>query len=473
MAHKQSLWWLGCLAVALAGGCAVVGPNYRRPAVETPPAWNTTVDPQYWQPAAPRDGEPTGAWWEVFNDDALTALERHAVEANQDIRQAMARVEQARAAARLRSAELLPTLVVTPSYERFQRSRSGFGGTGSFEGDVFNLPLDLSYEVDLWGKVRRSFEAARAEAAASLAAQRFALLAVTADVARHYIQLRQLDAEINILLRTLELRRAALQLAQERATGGIVSQLDVARAKTEFSTAETELLDVRRRRAELENALAVLCGRSASEFSVEAAPLALETMPPAIPAGLPSALLERRPDVAEAERQMAAANARIGVAQAGYFPVLRLTGSAGYVSGELGAILDASNHVWSLGPSLSVPIFAGGRNVANLKAAKAAYEEAFAAYRQQVLVAFADVENALANLQWLGQQAHAHAEVVEAARSAASLSDSRYRQGLVNYLEAVDAERQRLQAERGAVQILSNRLVSTVLLIKALGGSWE
>lgn len=467
----RTLWWV--LAAVLAAGCAVVGPNYRRPVTEAPPAWKTTVDPQHWKPAAPRDGEPHAAWWQVFNDPALSALEQQALEANQDIRQAMARVEQARAAARVSRAELAPTLDLGPSYDTFKRSSSAFGGSGSFEGEVVTVPFDLTYEVDVWGRVRRSFEAARAEAAAKLAAHRFVLLTVTADVARYYFLLRQLDAEAHILLRTLELRQTALQLAQERAAGGIVSELDVARAKTELSTAETELLDVRRRRAEAENALAVLCGRNAPAFSVAMSPLALDTPPPAIPPGLPSELLERRPDVAEAERELAAANAQIGVAQAAFFPVLRLTGSTGFVSGELDSIFDGSSEVWSVAPSLSLPIFAGGRHAANLVAARAVYDGAFAAYRQRVLVAFADVENALANLQWLGQQAQAQAQVVEAARRAAALSDGRYRQGLVNYLEAVDAERQRLHAERGAVQTLSNRLISTVLLIKALGGAWD
>lgn len=453
----------------LLAGCAV-GPSYRRPTVETPVAWKTTVDARHWQPAAPREGEALSAWWDVFNDPVLADLERQALEANQDLRQAIARVERARALARVSRADLLPSLDLNPSYDHFKRSSSSFGGSGSFTGDIYSVPLDLSYEVDLWGRVRRTFEAARAEAAASLAAQRFVLLTVTADVARQYFTLRQLETEIQILLQTVELRRAALQLAQERAAGGVVSELDVARAKTEFSTAEAELADVRRRRAETENALAVLCGQTASTFAVGAE--ALEGLPPAVPPGLPSTLLERRPDVAEAERLLAAANAQIGVAQAAFFPVLTLTGSAGFVGAELDDVFERSSKVWSLGPSLSLPIFAGGRNAANLQAAKAAYDEAFAAYRQRVLVAFADVENALANLQWLGAQAQAQAQVVEAARAAARLSDGRYQQGLVNYLEAVDAERQRLQAERTAVQILSSRLSSTVLLVKALGGEW-
>jgi len=460
------------LAALLAAGCAI-GPNYQRPDADAPVAWKTTVDPHHWKPAAPHDEESHGAWWDIFNDPALGSLEQQAVDANQDIRQAIARVDQARAAARISGAELLPTVDANPSYEKFQRSRSGFGGSGSFRSETYTVPFDLSYEVDLWGRVRRSFEAARAEAAASLAAQRFVLLTVTADVARQYFLLRQLDAEADILLRTLELRRTSLQLAEARAEGGVVSLLDVARARTELSSAESDLLDVRRRRAEVENSLAVLCGRNASGFSLQTAPLTADLLPPAIPPGLASTLLERRPDVAQAERQLAAANARIGVAQAVFFPTLRLTGSAGYVSAELDSIFDSTNQVWSVAPSISLPVFVGGRNVANLNATKAAHVEAFAVYRRQVLVAFADVENALANLQWLGRQAQAQADVVAAARRAAEISDNRYQQGLVNYLEAVDAERQRLQAERGAVHVLSNRLSSIVLLIKALGGSWN
>jgi multidrug efflux system outer membrane protein len=410
-------------------------------------------------------------WWDVFTDPALGALEEQALAANQDLRQALARVEQARAMARVSRTEFLPSLDLNPVYDHFQRSSSSFGGSGSFTGDVYSLPLDLSYEVDLWGRVRRSFESARAEAAASLAAHRWMLLKITSDVAMHYFRLRQLDAETRILEQTVELRRAAVQLAEQRAAGGVVSALDVARARTEFATAEAELADVRRRRAEFENALAVLCGKPASDFTVAALPL--DGAPPQVPAGLPSTLLERRADVAEAERGLAAANAQIGVAQAAFFPVLRLTGSAGYVSAELGDLFKRTSEVWSLGPSLSLPIFAVGRNLANVQAVRAQYDEALAAYRQRVLVAFADVENALANLQHRGAQAQAQAQVVEAARQAATLSNSRYQQGLVNFLEAVDAERSRLQAERAAVQVLSERLLSTVLLIKALGGAWD
>jgi outer membrane protein, multidrug efflux system len=461
------------LTASLSAGCAVVGPNYRRPDEKTPEQWKTQVDPAFWQPAVPRDEESPGPWWDVFDDAALTELERQALEANQDIRQAAARVEQARALARVSRADLFPSAATNPSYSRFKSSAAGFGGEGSFEGKIYNLPFDLSYEVDLWGKVRRSFEASRAEAEASLAQRKFVELAVTADVARRYFELRQLDAEAELLRQALDLRGKALEIARQRASGGLVSELDVERAKTEWSAAESELFDVQRRRAETENALAVLCGRNASDFKVDIVPLTAETPLPEIPPGLPSQLLERRPDVAEAERRLASASARIGVAHAAFFPSLRLTGSAGYVSTELDSLLDPTSEVWSISPSVSLPIFAGGRNVANLDAAAARYDEAFAVYREQVLVAFADTENALANLQWLGQQARAQADFVDAARRSASISDERYRQGLVGYLESVDAERQRLQAERGAVQILSSRLVSSVFLIKALGGDWR
>lgn len=471
MARNPS-WLCGALALTLASGCAL-GPNYSRPAMETSAAWKTAVDSRYWKPAAPRDGEPLGDWWKLFGDPALTALEEQALEANQDIRRAMARVEEARAIARLSGADLVPVAMLNPSYDRFRRSSSGFGGSGSFYGKTFSVPFDLSYEVDLWGRVRRSFEAARADAEAGLAAQQFVLLSVTAEVARRYFELRRLEAETRILSRTLELRGDGLRIAQERASGGLVSDLDLERAKTELAAAEGELFAVQRQRAETENALAVLCGQNASGFKVAAEPLTAEMVPPEVPPGLPSELLERRPDVAEAERVLAAANARIGAAQAAFFPVLRLTGSGGWVSGELDSLFDSSSRVWSFTPSLSVPLFAGGRNTATVKAARARYDQSLAGYRQQVLAAFADVENALSGLQWLGRQAQAQTDAVAAARNAAALSNSRYEQGLSSYLESVDAERQRLQAERGAVQVASDRLISTVLLIKALGGAWE
>jgi len=454
-------------------GCAV-GPHYRRPTLEAPPVWKEVLaatDEQLWQEARPQDVVARGAWWEVFNDPGLNVLEVQAVHANQSLKAALARLDRARAVARLPKADLLPTLEMNPSYNHFQRALSSFGGRGSFTNDEFRVPFDLSYEVDLWGKVRRSFEAAHAEAQASQAAYETVLLSVAAEAARTYFLLRALDAELEALRKTVDLRREAQRLIDQRVEVGLASHLEQARVTAEVKTAEAAALDVERRRAELEHALAVLCGRAASDFAVPAA--SWETNPPQVPPGIPSRALERRPDIAEAERLMAAANARIGVATAAYFPVLTLTGSAGWQSAKLENLITADSVIWSLGPSLSIPIFAGGRSTANLKAAHADYEQAAAEYRGRVLVAFQEVEDALAAIRLLAQQQQAQTGVVEASRQAATLSLERFTQGLVSFLEVVDAERTRLEAERQAAQIRGQRMAATILLIKALGGGWE
>ena len=463
-------------AALFLGGCAV-GPGYARPKTPTPVSWKGRATAETssdvagrWKEVAPHDAEERGRWWEAFADSTLNGLEEQALRSNQTLQGVAAGVLRARAVARITAADWLPSVDASGTYTHALRSLSSFGGVGSINTDTFSTPIDLSYELDLWGRVRRSFEAARAEAQASEAAFRTALLTLTADVATNFVVLRELDAERDILGQTVTLREQALQLVEQRAAAGVVSQVDVARVRTEVASAESELLDVTRRRAEFENALALLCGQTASDFSV--ARVALAMTPPPIPAGLPSQLLERRPDIAEAERQMAAASARIGIAQAAFFPVVRLTGSGGYVSTELSEVFSWDNHVWSLGPSISVPLFAGGRHVAGVKAAQAQYQEAVANYRQRVLVVFKDVEDALANLQLRAGQSEAQGRALASAREAATLSMARYGQGLVSFLEVVDAERSRLQAERAATQVLSQRLLSTVLLIKALGGSW-
>ena len=457
----------------VVSGCAV-GPTYRRPATEAPAAWKeapSVGDEQVWQEARPQDAAARGAWWELFGDPELNLLEVQAVQANQSLEAALARLARARAVARLPQADLLPTLELNPSYDHFQRALSSFGGAGSITDDQFSVPFDLSYEVDLWGKVRRSFEASRAEAQASQAAYETIVLSVTAEIARTYFLLRALDAELDTLRKTVDLRREAEHLIRQRFDAGFVSQLDMARVTAEVNTAEAESFDVERQRAELEHALAVLCGRAASDFTVAAVPLAAE--PPHVPPSIPSRVLERRPDVAEAERLMAAANARIGVAKAAYFPVLTLTGSAGWQSAKLEDLITADSAVWSIGPSLSIPIFAGGRATANLNAAKATYDQAIADYRQRVLVAFQEVEDALAAGRLLSRQQHAQLGVVEASRQAATLSLERFTQGLSSFLDVIDAERARLNAQRRAAQIRGQRMAATILLIKALGGGWS
>src|SRR5213076_2660573 len=293
------------------------------------------------------------------------------------------------------------------------------------------------------------------------------------DVAQNYFALRALDAEIATVAGTVDLRKEQVQLVRSRFEGGIGSELDVARAQTELATTEAEAASLAQRRAELENAIAILVGGNPSSFRLSALGTnEWNPQPPGIPAGLPAELLERRPDVAEAERQLASANARIGVAKAAFFPVLSLTGSGGYVSGDIDSLFNWESRTWSIGPSLSLPIFAGGRNRANYKRSQAAFEEAVARYRQQVLVAFGDVENSLAGIRYLTDQAAAQQRAVANARRAAELATDRYRSGIVSYLEVVDASRDALQAERANAQLAGQRLITAVQLIKALGGGW-
>jgi multidrug efflux system outer membrane protein len=386
-------------------------------------------------------------------------------------------VEQSRAVARVARSEWLPTLNADPSWQRQRFSPNQVPSFGALTANTFSTPLDLSYEIDLWGRVRRGFESARADAQASLAVFHNVLLTLHSDVAQNYFALRALDAEIATVTATVDLRKEQVRLVRSRFEGGIGNELDVARAETELATTEAEAAALAKRRAELENALAVLVGENPATFRLAAAAsgdaVKWNPAPPEIPAGLPADLLERRPDVAEAERQLAAANARIGVAKAAFFPSIHLTGSGGYVSGDIDNLFNWDSRVWSIGPSISLPIFAGGRNLANYKRSKSALEEAIARYRQQILVAFGDVENSLAGIRYLSDQAGAQDRAVANARRAASLATERYRAGIVSYLEVVDANREALQVERGRAQLAGQRLTASVQLIKALGGGWS
>lgn len=455
------------LTTLLLGACTL-GPQYQRPEIAVPPVYREDAP---WKEAAPADHLPKDDWWRMYGDATLDALQNEARLANQDVAAAVARLERARAAARISRADLLPRLDLDPSARRGRTPEDLAPGTGGFTATSLQLPLDLSYEIDLWGRVRRSVEAAGAEYQAGAADLHNLLLSVHAEVARNYFGLRTLDAEVALLERTLSLREQNLRLVESLFKNGQVGRLDVARAETELASAEAEAAGLRRLRAQLEHALALLVGRPVADFSLPAAPLDLE--PPAIAPGLPSALLERRPDVAAAERRMAAANARIGVAHAAFFPAVRLTGSAGYGSNELSSLFSWDNRAWSLGPAISLPIFDAGRNRAGLEQARAAHEEAIANYRQSLLIAFREVEDALSDLRYLAEQGQAEDRATSSAREAAELSGKRYRSGLVSYLEVVDAERTALASERAATRILGQRLQAGVSLIKALGGGWS
>ncbi len=472
----------GTIAVALiltaAGaqaGPLTVGPDYRKPTNSIPAEFKA-AELGTWQVGRPLDGLPKGAWWEVFADAGLNDLEARAVQSNQELRAAVARVEQARATARVARGEFLPRIDLDPSLVRQRYSPNQIPSFGSVTANTYRAPLDLSYEIDLWGRVRRGYEGARADAQASLAAFQNVRLTLEADVAQNYFRLRALDAEIATVAGTVELRHEQVRLVRSRFDGGIGSELDVARAETELAATEAELAALGQRRAELENALAILVGANPSGFKLAAlatANAAWNPQPPGVPAGLPAELLERRPDVAEAERQLAAANARIGVAKAAFFPVLTLTGSGGYVSADVDSLFKWDSRTWSLGPSLTLPIFAGGRNRASLQRARAAHEEAVAKYRQQVLVAFGEVEDSLASIRHLAEQTAAQERAVASARRSVALATDRFRSGIVSYIEVVDASRDAFSAERANAQLAGQRLIAAAQLIKALGGGWD
>jgi multidrug efflux pump len=465
------------LALLLAASTAnagplTVGPDYRQPTNQVPATYKA-AELGRWTEGLPLDNVPKGNWWAVFGDPTLNELQSQAADANQELKAAVARVDQARATARVARSELMPTLNLDPSAGRTRFAPGEVPGLGGITVNHYSVPLDLSYEVDLWGRVRRSFESARADTQASLANFYNVMLRLQADLAQNYFALRALDAEMVVVAGTVNLRREQVELVRSRFNGGIGNELDVARAETELATTESDAASLSQRRSEFENAIAILVGKNPSSFHLSADTNHWDLQPPAVPAGLPGTLLERRPDVAEAERQLAAANARIGVAKAAFFPVLTLTGSGGFVSADIDSLFKWEGRAWSFGPSLTLPIFAGGRNRANYKRSQAAREEAVARYRQQVLVAFGEVENSLAAIRYLVDQADAQQRALNHSRRAVDLATERYRSGIVSYLEVVDASRDSLQSERASARLAGQRFVASVQLIKALGGGWE
>jgi len=460
------------LAAILVLASCTVGPDYERPAAEAPSGWKEAGP---WKEAAPRDAIAKGAWWELFGDPLLNDLEARAAAENLDLKAAVARVSQARAIARLTESEFFPTISLDPTASRTRvaqdRPVSPTVRPASYTANDFRIPVDLSYEIDVWGRVRRSFEAATALAEASVASYETIRLTLHADIAAGYFALRSIDSDRSVLRRTLEFRREALRLAQTRLRLGAGNELDVSRAETEVTTTEAESIGLERRRAEIEHALALLTGRAPQDLSIPDKPL--DVAPPAIPAGLPSDLLERRPDVAEAERRMAASNAEIGIATAAYYPHFRLTAAAGFESSDLSSLFSWKNTVWTLGAAAAAPLFTGGSTGADVERSRFRYEESVARYRQRLLVAFQEVEDGLSGLRVLALQAEAQARAVVSSRRTATLSNTRYTAGLVSYLEVVDAERTALQSERLATQIQGQRLVTSVFLVKALGGGWQ
>jgi multidrug efflux system outer membrane protein len=468
------------LLLALAG-CAV-GPDYGRPAVAVPAAFKeaslSSEEAQRWKAAQPSDAISRGRWWAVFDDAALDTLESQAMEANQDLKAAASRVEQARALQQGARTDLFPRVDAGfgPTRQRASNAAQGSGaGEAATTATLWRAQGSVSYEADLFGRVASSVDAATADAQQSEALFHSVQLALQADVAQAYFLIRRLDAEQELYGRTVELRGRSLDLIQRRYDEGDISELDLARAKSELESAQSESLGIARQRAAAEHALAILLGKAPSEFSLPAVPL--QRLHVGIPAGLPSSLLERRPDIAAAERAMAAANARIGAAQAAFFPRLNITGAFGYESSQLGDLLQWSSRAFLLGPlvgtALSLPIFDAGQRQAGLDRARARYEEDVASYRQTVLRAFREVEDGLSGLRILGEQTKVQDAAVSSAARAAELSQIQYREGSVSYLDVIDADRAVLQRRRAAVQLDGERAQVAVDLIRALGGGWD
>jgi len=454
---------IGCLL--FTAGCKV-GPNYSRPAVPAQAGWKE-------QAAATNAAILPAEWWKIFDDDELNALEAQAVEANQDLKRAVARVTEARALARVSKADFYPSISggAAYSWNRLSEKNANTPSNTKLEFDAFSTSVDLSYELDVWGRVRRSVEAANADASAVAADLQVVLLTLTAEVARNYQLLRSLDNEKAVIETTVALRKDAVHLQEARHQGGLINEVDVTRARTELANVEAELQAVVRSRAQAEHALAVLCGQPAGDFSIAARQL--DIVPPTVPTGLPSSLLQRRPDIVEAEQLLEASSARIGVAKAAFFPVIKLTSTAGLASADLGTLVDWPSRFASVGPSITFPIFEGGRNRSNLKATEAQYEQTVAGYRGTILNAFREVEDALSDLGTLTSQNDAVNRALVSARDTVTLANERYQKGLSNYLDVVDAQRAALDAERQNAQLRGQRNISTILLAKALGGGWE
>lgn len=462
------------LLVSLALSGCMVGPDYRRPDLTMPADWRTG-------PAQPSSLADL-AWWEVFNDPALQELIRTGVAANRDVQVAVARVFEARAQLGVARAALFPQLDAGASYDYtrpnsknslFLRSlpRAPGAEVEAPTGDVYRTQVDLTFELDLWGRLRRATEAARAELFASEDSWRSVLITLVADLARTYFDLLELDRELEIARSTLQTRRASLDLQRQRAERGLSTQLDVQRAAAEVAVAAATLPDVERRIAQTENALNFLVGRNPGPIP-RGAVLDGQRVPPEVPAGLPSALLERRPDIRQAEQTMIAANARIGEAKAAYFPRISITGLFGLESVSMSSLFKGASRVWDIGPTMTVPIFTAGRISGTVKASEARQQQALAQYRRTIEQAFREVADALVFHQKMREIRAEQEARVAATRQALYLANLRYDRGLSTYLDVLDQERQLFRAELDLASSTRDQLTAVVQVYKALGGGW-
>jgi NodT family efflux transporter outer membrane factor (OMF) lipoprotein len=463
------------VGLALAGtlaGCSLA-PAYETPKTAPPPASYREVGD--WKEASPADAAGRGSWWSVYADATLDALEERVTNANQDLKAAFARLQQARAETRIARAGYFPTVTANAGASRTRPSINSPTYNLLKPGDYndFQLEADVSYEFDVWGRVRNTVAAAHASQQASAADLAVLDLSTHAELATDYFTLRSDDTQQELLDHTVADYAQALQLTENLYNGGAAPLSDLEQARAQLETAKTQAADIRLRRAQTEHAIAVLLGEQATTFRIEPTPLQANVIPPAIDPGLPSVLLERRPDVAGAERLVAAANARIGVARAAYFPVFSLTAIAGFESTAASNWISAPSRLWSLGPAGVLTLFDGGLHRAQSAAAHAAYDEQVADYRGAVLIAYQEVEDNLAALLELQKESVSEAAAVVATQSALQQAQYRYQGGLVTYLEVVTEENAALAARLSAADIQVRRLNASVLLVKALGGSWQ
>ena len=461
---------LAGLAALLLGGC-MVGPDYTKPSV---PMTSIYKEADGWKVAQPGDHLPRGQWWVILGDPELHALEEQVAAANQNLKIAEARLREARALVRFNRAALFPTISAGVGISSIRDSANRpfltpNVNTGS-SGDLL-FSLDMSYEIDLWGRVRRTVAAARNEAQATAADLETARLSLQAELAMDYFELRAADAQKQLLDETVKAFEAALRLTTNRFQGGAAPKSDVAQAQTQLDTTLAQATDVTVQRAQFEHAIATLIGTPPAAFSLSPRPL--DTPPPDIPVGLPSQLLERRPDIAAAERRVAEANEQIGIAKAAYYPTLMLNASVGFEGSSFGNVLNASSLLWAVGASITQTIFDGGRRRATSDAARAAYDATVAGYRQTTLTAFQQVEDNLAALRILEQEAQQQRRAVESAQQSLQLFTNRYRGGVDNYLQVITAQTVTLSNQRNEIDILRRRMDASVLLVKALGGGWD
>jgi outer membrane protein, multidrug efflux system len=461
---------VACCGAALSA-CSLA-PHYTRPSTdEPPPAYQESAG---WKTAQPADASDRGAWWEIFQDEQLNALESQVTSANQDIKAAFARLQQARAQTRIVRSNLFPTLTLNPSATRERQSLNSptySSGRPRYRND-FALDADVSYEVDAFGRIRSSLNSARASEQASAADLATLDLGIHAELASAYFTLRSEDTQQELLDRTASDYSSALELTQNLYNGGAAALADLDQAKAQLQTALTQASDMRLQRAQTEHAIAVLLGASPSKFHLAPRPLKIDVVPPPIDPGLPSALLERRPDVAAAERRVAAANAQIGVARAAYFPLFSLAGTAGFESTQTSNWISAPSLLWAVGPSAVLTVLDGGLRRAQSAQAHAAYDEQVANYRNAVLAAYQDVEDNIVALRQLQEESVSEAAAVEATTGALDQAQYRYKAGIVTYLEVVVAENAALAARLSAADIQVRRMIAAVQLVKALGGGW-